>query len=182
MKLNLGAGQDIIEGWVNHDIVSIKGVDIVHNLNIIPWPWASDSIDEIKLYDVLEHLDDFMLAIQEVWRILKPGGRVYVSVPYYNSWSFAADPTHKKGFHELTFRFFDPSSSYCKDRSYYTNVRFHIENECFMLSLFNPYVIIPFLGSIRVSSRVGKFLIGLVGNYFISNLIQDLRLELIKTN
>ena len=181
MKLNLGAGGDIKDGWINHDLAYIPGIDVVHDLNKYPWPWPDNSVDEIKIHDVLEHLNDFILAMEEIWRVLKPGGMVYISVPYYNSWSFAADPTHKRGFHEITFRFFDPESSYCKSRFYYTNARFKIEDEVFILAPFNPYFVIPLIGEIRVRSKLGKFFVGVIGNYFITNLIQDLRLTLKKT-
>ena len=70
MKLNLGAGSDIRQGWVNHDVVKLDGIDVVHNLNITPWPWLDSSIDELHAMDILEHLDDFMRAMEacvETW-------------------------------------------------------------------------------------------------------------------
>ena len=39
MKLHLGCGHIIKEGWVNHDIVPLAGVDVVHDLTKFPWPW-----------------------------------------------------------------------------------------------------------------------------------------------
>ncbi len=38
-NLNLGAGKDIVDGYINHDIVELPGIDIVHDLNVFPWPW-----------------------------------------------------------------------------------------------------------------------------------------------
>lgn len=180
MKVNLGAGSDILAGYVNHDLVALPGVDVVHNLNQYPWPWADGTIDEIKMYDVLEHLDDFMKAMEELFRILAPGGRCRVSVPYWNSWCAYADPTHKRGFHEVTFRFFDPESVYCKERPYYTPARFKVVEEKFILVPFSPYFGLPGIGEIAVSRTLSKRVVGLIGNYFISNLIQDLQLVLEK--
>ncbi len=77
MKLNIGAGTDLREGYVNHDIAMLPGIDIVWDLNMLPWPWASVSVDEVVLKDVLEHLTDFMPAMEELHRILKPGGKVF---------------------------------------------------------------------------------------------------------
>ncbi|TGK17275.1 methyltransferase domain-containing protein [Leptospira fluminis] len=180
MKLNLGAGSDVIEGWVNHDIAELPGISVVHDLNIRPWPWKDGSVDEIKAYDVLEHLDHFLVSMEEIWRILSPKGRLSLSVPYYNSWCAAADPTHKRGFHELTFQFFDPDSVYCKERPYYTKARFRIVKETFVLSPFSPYLSVPGLSERQVSGKYKKKIIGLIGNYFISNLILDLRYVLEK--
>lgn len=180
MKVNLGAGSDVLAGYVNHDLAALPGIHVVHNLNQYPWPWADGSIDEIKMYDVLEHLDDFMKAMEEIFRVLAPGGRCHVSVPYWNSWCAYADPTHKRGFHEITFRFFDPESVYCQERPYYTKARFRIIEEEFVLVPFSPYFALPGVGEILVRRAWSKKLVGLVGNYFISNLIHDLRLTLEK--
>ena len=86
MKLNLGAGNDIRENYVNHDLVGLKGIDLIHDLNIYPWPISDNSFDEIIANDLLEHLDDFMKAMEESHRILKPGGIFKIRVPYWNSW------------------------------------------------------------------------------------------------
>lgn len=180
MKVNLGAGSDILTGYVNHDIMSLPGIEVVHNLNRYPWPWADGSIEEIKAFDVLEHVDDFIKAMEEISRILASGGRCHISVPYWNSWCVPSDPTHKRGFHESTFRFFDPESAYCKERPYYTKARFNVVAEQFILAPFGPYYYLPGVGEITVSRFLTKKIVGLLGNYFVSNLIHDLRLVLQK--
>jgi len=180
VKVNLGAGNNIISGYVNHDLAALNGIDIVHDLNIYPWPWSDDSVEEIKMHDVLEHLDDFMKAMEEIYRILAPGGRCHISVPYWNSWSAHADPTHKRGFHEVTFKFFDSTSPYCQKRPYYTNARFKLISEHFVLAPFGPYFYIPGVGEVVVSRSWSKRLVGFIGNYLISNLIHDLRIVLQK--
>ena len=180
MRLNLGAGTDIMPGWVNHDVVQLTGIDCVHDLNSRPWPWADGSVAEIKIYDVLEHLDALIPSLEEIWRILAPGGLCRVSVPYWNSWCAAADPTHKRAFHELTFHFFDPESPYCRSRPYYSSARFNIVEEVFVVVPFSPYYILPGVGEVSIKGRLSKKIAGIVGNYFISNLIQDLRLVLQK--
>lgn len=63
------------------NLVALPGIEVVHNLNDYPWPWADGSVDEINLYDVLEHLDDFMKAIEEIFRILTQGGVVISACP-----------------------------------------------------------------------------------------------------
>lgn len=180
MKVNLGAGGDIRPGFVNHDLVSLPGIDVTWNLNIYPWPWANESVDELVVKDVLEHLHDFMAAMEEIYRILKPGGVAKVKVPYWNGWPCHADPTHRRGFHELTFRFFDPTSPYCQERYYYSHARFTIDREAFVLAPFSPYFHIPGVSEIRVQNQFLKRVLGLVGNT-LSNIILDLELELRKS-
>ena len=36
MKVNLGAGSDIRPGWINHDLVKLQGIDVTHDLNVMP--------------------------------------------------------------------------------------------------------------------------------------------------
>lgn len=178
IKLNLGAGSDIREGFINQDIVQLPGINCVHNLNLRPWPWGDSSASEIMMLDVLEHLDQLLPTIEEVWRVVHVGGTVKLSVPYWNSWTTHADPTHKRGFHEKTFSFFDPDSEYCKERSYYTQARFSIEKMEFVLAPFVPYFAIPFVGEIVVRRRFLRAVVSFLANHFMSNLIHDLRVEL----
>ena len=181
MKLNLGAGNDIKKNYVNHDLVNLHGIDLVHDLNNYPWPMKDNAFDEIIANDLLEHLDDFMKAMEEAHRILKPGGLFKIRVPYWNSWCTHADPTHKRGFHELRFHFFDPNSSYCKERPYYTHARFHISSEIFVLAPLSPYASIPLLRIIKVKNKFLKKIVGLIGNT-LSNIIIDLEMELEKVS
>lgn len=45
-------------------------------------PFLSQSFDSILLLDVLEHLHDPIICIEEVKRVLKPGGIFYLQVPF----------------------------------------------------------------------------------------------------
>ncbi len=46
-------------------------------------PFASGSFDAVYCTDVLEHLLDAQGSTQEFARLLKPGGRVFASVPFH---------------------------------------------------------------------------------------------------
>ncbi len=95
MKLNFGCGKDIKPGFINVDYVKHDGVDIVHDLGEIPYPFESNSADEIVMSHVLEHLVYPLKAIIECHRILKTGGLLYISVPHKNS-GVAYSLDHKK--------------------------------------------------------------------------------------
>lgn len=179
MKLNLGAGNDIRQGWSNHDFTSLPGVDVVHDLDVYPWPFEDGSVEELLAANVLEHLDDLIPAIEEIHRVLEPGAIATVIVPYWNSWHRHADPTHRRGFHEFTFWFFDPDSPWCKDRHYYTSARFRIEEEAFAVSPFSPYLPIPGVGTVYVTNKWAKRFLKLFANIFC-NVILGLRYRLKK--
>lgn len=82
MKLNLGCGQDIKPGYTNVDFRELPGAEKV-DLSKLPWPWASESADEILMLDFLEHFPyrNTVTILQEAWRVLKKNGRLEVQVP-----------------------------------------------------------------------------------------------------
>ena len=110
VRLHLGCGNNPKLGWINHDLVALPRVDVVHDLNDRPWPWADNEFDEVWAKDVLEHLPDTIQTMEELYRITKPGASTYIAVPYWNSWEAITDPTHVRQFNEFTFNFFDPKS------------------------------------------------------------------------
>lgn len=46
-------------------------------------PFADASFDMVALFDAIEHIPDDRRVLEEVKRILKPGGLVFISVPAY---------------------------------------------------------------------------------------------------
>lgn len=46
-------------------------------------PFADASFDLVCLFDTLEHIPEEVQALREVARVLKPGGRLLISVPAY---------------------------------------------------------------------------------------------------
>lgn len=122
MKLNLGCGKDIREGYINLDFKKAKGVDIVHNLNEYPYPFKENTFDEVFCDRVLELLDNLVRAMEEIHRICKPGARVRIRVPYYNCKGNSNDPLQRRSFNSSTLDFLEAGY----ETSHYTNVRFKI--------------------------------------------------------
>ena len=57
VKINLGCGANIMKGWINLDCAALAGVDVVHDLNVLPLPFEDECADEILCEDVLEHVE-----------------------------------------------------------------------------------------------------------------------------
>ena len=55
-KLDLACGGAKKEGFTGVDIADIEGVDIVHDLNIYPWPFEDGSVEEINCSHYVEHI------------------------------------------------------------------------------------------------------------------------------
>jgi len=121
-KVNLGCGKDILPGWVNVDKLKNDGVDICWDLNKFPYPFTDNSVDYVLMKHVLEHLDDVIRVIEEVYRILKPYGQVEIIVPYFRHKNAFTDPTHKHFFTEDSMNYFTDSAFF----NFYTRARFKI--------------------------------------------------------
>ena len=122
MKINLGAGNDIVGDAVNHDITRHRPeITVVHDLNQRPWPWADGSADMIIARSVFEHLRLTLVeTFDECWRILKPGGLLYVKVPYWKAENAWMDPQHRWRWAPHVFDYFDPDTAFGKEYGYYT--------------------------------------------------------------
>ena len=49
-----------------------------------------------------------MNFMDELWRVMKPGGRVFIVTPYAGSPGYWQDPTHCNPCNEATWFYFDP--------------------------------------------------------------------------
>jgi SAM-dependent methyltransferase len=122
--INLGCGKTRIPGSIGIDSVPLPDfVDIIHNLDLTPYPFPDNYADEIHLYHVLEHLTDPLRKLEEVHRILKPGGLLHMRVPHFSSSGAFTDITHLRPFSYFSFDIFE-SMNY---HSYYTSARFIIK-------------------------------------------------------
>ncbi len=58
-------------------------------------PFADASFDVVTAMDIIEHIDDDKAASGEIFRVLKPGGRLLVTVPAFPSlWSEHDEALH----------------------------------------------------------------------------------------
>ncbi|MEO8200883.1 MAG: class I SAM-dependent methyltransferase [Gemmatimonadota bacterium] len=65
-------------------VESIRGLvtDRVFHITGASLPFADQAFDQIIIIDYLEHVDDDAAAVQELRRVLKPGGTLIVNVPH----------------------------------------------------------------------------------------------------
>lgn len=107
IKLNLACGQTKIDGFIGIDIERLDGVDIVWDLEEYPWPFQDNSVDEIFSSHFIEHAEDLISFMDEIYRILKPQSKATIIAPYYSSIRAWQDPTHKRAISEFTFLYFN---------------------------------------------------------------------------
>lgn len=106
VRINLGAGDRPMEGWINQDLYKNDGIYLVFDLNKKWTKIKTNSVDEYICLHTLEHLDDPIHFFREVQRTLKPGGKITIEVPFGNSDAAMSDPTHKRPYYLGSFTLF----------------------------------------------------------------------------
>jgi len=112
VRLDIGCGDHKQLGWVGMDKRECEGVDIVHNIEDFPWPLPDNCCVQVLMSHVWEHIEPKhrLDMMNELWRILLPGGQLLLSAPYANSPGAMQDPSHYKCPNKDTFVYFDPAA------------------------------------------------------------------------
>jgi SAM-dependent methyltransferase len=112
IQLDIGCGANKQPDFVGIDIRPLAGVDIVWDLEEQPWPLPDECVLRAVSHHLVEHIDPhkfgFVHFMDEVWRIMKPGGQFAISCPHGSSQGFIQDPTHVNPINETTWAYFDP--------------------------------------------------------------------------
>lgn len=81
LAINIGAGSSRLDPRVrNLDLFDGPHVDYVGNAESIPLPDCS--VDLVISQETLEHVSDPQQVVREITRVLRPGGMLYLQVPF----------------------------------------------------------------------------------------------------
>ncbi len=73
-------GADVVLGPLSKLAAKKPAIPLLH-FDLTRCPLPDNSIDVVVLLNVLEHIEDDRLAVQHIYRILKPGGVAVIEVP-----------------------------------------------------------------------------------------------------
>lgn len=143
MRLNLGSNDRREPGFLSVDVA--QPADIICDLNVLPWPWEDNSVEEVKMFDVIEHLSPTcqpqslaslramsfprVLIMNELHRVMKPGARVEITTPNAaKGGGYFQDPTHCTPWTLNSWKYFDPRKpEWIRfNRHYGITARFHV--------------------------------------------------------
>lgn len=135
MKINIGAGDVKLNGYITCDYDKSTNPDYSFDLEKDQFPFENNSIETVVAHHILEHLGEgYFHCLKELYRVCKHGAIVDVRVPHPRHESFLADPTHRRPITVMGLRLFSKKfNQYCRDKSFvssrlgdYYNVDFEI--------------------------------------------------------
>ena len=110
-KLNLGCGNRHFAGWVNVDMAEACDPDMQVDLEETPWPWDENSVSEIRLFNVLEHIGSdpriYLNVMKEIYRVCRHGAHVHIVATYPRHDNYVNDPTCCRPVTVASMQFFD---------------------------------------------------------------------------
>ena len=111
--LRLQMHNTVIQKLVTLDNNPDTSPDVLHDLEVLPYPFEDESFGQIHAYEVLEHTgtqgdaEFFFGQFFEFWRILEPDGLLVGSCPAVDSPWLWGDPSHKRYIGPESFTFLD---------------------------------------------------------------------------
>ena len=119
--LDLGCGNNKHPGSIGVDNNPATDADVICNLDRPPYPFRDSSFNEIRATHLVEHVENVIKLVEEVHRLLRPGGVLYIITPHYTDSSSFCDPTHRWHLNSYSFYYFTEPRRF----GFYSSVRFH---------------------------------------------------------
>lgn len=85
--------------WPGFEVVDVEGDGLRADLRL-DWPFADSSVGVIQASHIFEHLPDSVHTMNEAYRVLAPGGWLFIDVPSTDGRGAFQDPTHVSFWNE----------------------------------------------------------------------------------
>jgi len=145
-KINLGCGKIHKKGYINIDVR--LPADVLCNIAKDQLPYGAGELDLVEADNLMEHFnnDEFMFAMNEIFRVLKSGGVFWFKVPDALHWPDGAygDPTHKRFFVPRSFLYLNRAKPQWKNYGQHYGFRgwnlrkLETDNKFFTCELVKP--------------------------------------------
>lgn len=111
LSLDIGCGAHKHPAALGADRRILPGVAVVCDLEQ-GLPFREGSVMSVYLHNIVEHMDDLIVFMEELYRVREPGAKVYARAPWYASCEALVDSTHVRYITEATFEYFDCPNYY----------------------------------------------------------------------
>jgi SAM-dependent methyltransferase len=129
VKLNLGGGLRPLQGHFLLDLVDLPGVDVQADLNEPLDKLPTGSVEAVHCRHLLEHIDNLLPLLEELHRVVRPGGEIDIRVPHFSNPYGYSDPTHVRFFGLYSFYYFADHDEQPRRKvpAFYSRCRFQVK-------------------------------------------------------
>lgn len=115
-SINLGCGYNKINGYINIDNNGACKPDVTVDIVWMGLPYGDNSVGRVRAFDFLEHVPQsrMIYVIEEIYRVLKPGGTFEHFTPSTDGRGAFQDPTHKSFWNINSWYYYCPGMVYGK--------------------------------------------------------------------
>jgi SAM-dependent methyltransferase len=119
--LDIGCGINKYPGSIGLDRNLATRADVIADVDHFPFPFRDNSFREIRATHVIEHVADVIKTVEDIHRLLTPGGQAVIVTPHYTDFSSFCDPTHRWHLNSFSLRYFGKDDA---GYGYYSKARF----------------------------------------------------------
>jgi SAM-dependent methyltransferase len=120
--LDLGCGPHKYPGAIGVDKVPGTDADVLCDLDHGALPFRDNAFDEVRAVHIIEHVADIVKTMEELHRVTRPGGTLFIVTPHYTDFVSFCDPTHRWHLNSFSFRYFYAGGIH-GEAPWYTRVR-----------------------------------------------------------
>lgn len=140
LRIDIGSGTRPRAGFYGLDQLDAAGVDMVGDLNQPLELLPDNCAEHIFSSHSLEHVEKLLPLMDEIHRIMRPGGTLEVIAPHFSNPYYYSDPTHVRFFGLYTMSYFvdvDKQPGPHKVPAFPTKTRFELESVTLSFYRFN---------------------------------------------
>jgi SAM-dependent methyltransferase len=154
--LDVGCGTLKHPGAIGIDRLGNTDADVIHDLDVIPYPLDEDSVDAVIARHVLEHVEAPLDVLTELHRLTRADGLVTIITPHFSSSTSWTDPTHRHHFTSRSFDYLVAGTTW----DFYTDARFEVVGRRVSLGMIRGPGgrVVPVFRMLGVESLVNRFL------------------------
>lgn len=102
LRLNLGCGEEYLEGFINIDVASNVKCDVTCDIRTQPLPYSENSVDEVWVLHALEHCERkyWDHIFYNIRRVLRINGKLVLAYPEFGKCvtNFLENKSNLRGF------------------------------------------------------------------------------------